>query len=156
MYLCVFVYTCVIHTVYFSQLYIFVYNICRVKTQLGASERSCRVRLEQRIPKLIQLIPPQSVPGVGVSSRGRKRQNRKKDLCVLYLCICIFVYLCISHFQSDFFIWELFGRARLLPPCLFLARQIRLIGGATFYKAPKTPNKPFIVYLQHPISERQL
>ena len=64
--------------------------------------------------------------------------------------------ICISHFQLNFFILELFGQARLLPPCLFLARQIRLIGGATFYKAPKTPNKPFIVYLQHPILEIQI
>ena len=47
----------------------------------------------------------------------------------------------------------IWARARLLPPCLFLARQIRLIGGATFYKAPKTPHKPFIMYLQHPILE---
>ena len=50
----------------------------------------------------------------------------------------------------------IWARARLLPPCLFLARQIRLIGGATFYKAPKTPNKPFIMYLQHPILEIQI
>ena len=84
-----------------------------------------------------------------------------------YLCgICIFLYvgyvfLSIQDLYFSFpigflYLGIIWARARLLPPCLFLARQIRLIGGATFYKAPKTPNKPFIMYLQHPILEIQI
>ena len=56
----------------------------------------------------------------------------------LYFSLC---GICISHFPIEFLhLGIIWAQARLLPPCLFLALQIRLIGGATFYKAPKTPN----------------
>ena len=43
-------------------------------------------------------------------------------------------------FLSLGIIW---ARARLLPSCLFLAPNIRLIGGATFYPPPKTQKQTF-------------
>ena len=68
----------------------------------------------------------------------------------LYFSLC---GICISHFPIEFLhlgiIWASSSVASLSLSC----PQIRLIGGATFYKAPKTPNKPFIVYLQHPIGK---
>ena len=55
-------------------------HVCvQSKDVAGSRDRSCRVRLEQRIPKLIQLIPPQSVWGWAEGNIEIKKDKYEKN-----------------------------------------------------------------------------